>query len=70
MWPDEFEELLKKTALPTPDVDMTCEQYARVICAILDIPVYENLTQSLHVLFTLYSEFKSNSHFNRNSEFS
>ncbi len=34
-----------------------------MICAILDIPVHNSITQSLHVLFTLYSEFKNNPHF-------
>lgn len=34
------------------------QAYARIVCAILDIPVYANLTESLHLLFTLYSEFK------------
>ena len=29
----------------------------------LDIPVYGSLTESLHVLFTLYSDFKANVHF-------
>jgi intraflagellar transport protein 46 len=33
------------------------------MCAILDIPVYSSLTESLHVLFTLYSDFKANVHF-------
>lgn len=30
------------------------------MCSILDIPVYENPVESLHVLFTLYLEFKHN----------
>jgi hypothetical protein len=29
----------------------------------LDIPVYNNIVESLHVLFTLYSDFKQNQHF-------
>ena len=35
----------------------------RTICAMLDIPVYGSLTEALHVLFTLYSDFKANVHF-------
>ena len=31
------------------------------VTAILDIPIYKSKVQSLHVLFSLYSEFK-NSH--------
>ncbi|ETV92701.1 hypothetical protein H310_13135 [Aphanomyces invadans] len=63
VWPEEFEELLSKTQLPHADLDVTVDQYTRVICAILDIPVYKNVYESLHVLFTLYLEFRSNQHF-------
>jgi intraflagellar transport protein 46 len=63
VWPEEFEELLTKTTLPSADLDMTLEQYVRVICALLDIPVHKNVYESLHVLFTLYLEFRSNQHF-------
>ena len=38
-------------------------RYVRIICAILDIPVHANIVESLHVLFTLFSDFKSNQHF-------
>ncbi|KAJ0394522.1 hypothetical protein P43SY_008101 [Pythium insidiosum] len=63
VWPDEFEELLAKTALPSAALDVSLEQYSRVICALLDIPVHRNVFESLHVLFTLYLEFRSNQHF-------
>ncbi|KAL4088461.1 hypothetical protein PRIC1_012881 [Phytophthora ramorum] len=63
VWPEEFEELLSKTILPSADLDMGLEQYVRVICALLDIPVHKNVYESLHVLFTLYLEFRSNQHF-------
>lgn len=63
VWPEEFEELLGKTALPSASMDMALEQYVRVICALLDIPVHKNVYESLHVLFTLYLEFRSNQHF-------
>lgn len=58
--------------LPTADMDMSTEEYARVVCALVDIPVHTggsaeaapgNLIQSLHLLFSLYMEFKSNAHF-------
>lgn len=63
-WPREFEDLLSKVSLPTAELDMDLTQYVTTLCAILDIPVYEGkLTQSLHVLFTLYSEFKASPHF-------
>ncbi|KAG7391120.1 Intraflagellar transport protein 46 [Phytophthora pseudosyringae] len=63
VWPEEFEELLSKSTLPSADLDMGLEQYVRVICALLDIPVHKNVYESLHVLFTLYLEFSSNQHF-------
>lgn len=49
--------------LPSADMNMSVKEYANVICSIMDIPVYGSVVQSLHVLFTLYSEFKSNQHF-------
>eukprot|EP00794_Sanderia_malayensis_P010947 gene10947-12108_t len=58
-WPPEFEEMLKNTGLPTADFDSDLIQYIDIICGILDIPVYKDRIQSLHVLFTLYSEFKN-----------
>ena len=34
------------------------------MCALLDAPVYDgNYVESLHLLFTLYMEFKENPHF-------
>lgn len=58
--------------LPPADIDMDVDEYARTVCALLDVPVHDKagssaLIQSLHVLFTLYSDFKSNEHFNNNA---
>ncbi|TRY90572.1 hypothetical protein DNTS_018354 [Danionella cerebrum] len=49
--------------LPTADLDCDLTQYVDIICGILDIPVYKNRIHSLHVLFTLYSEFRNSQHF-------
>ena len=62
-WPEHFEQLLKDISLPGADIAMSLEEYTKLICGICDIPVYNNLVQSLHVLFTLYYEFRSNAHF-------
>ncbi|XP_078696162.1 intraflagellar transport protein 46 homolog isoform X1 [Branchiostoma floridae x Branchiostoma belcheri] len=62
-WPPEFEDLLNRVGLPTADLDCDLPTYIDLICSILDIPVYKNRLQSLHVLFTLYSEFKNSQHF-------
>ena len=58
-WPAEFEELLKRVGLPTADMSCDLDQYVDMVCATLDIPVYQSRVQALHVLFTLYSEFKN-----------
>lgn len=50
------------------------EEYCRVACNILDIPVMpdnknsSNVVESLHVMFTLYSAFKENQHFQMNQD--
>ncbi|XP_066228471.1 intraflagellar transport protein 46 homolog isoform X6 [Saccopteryx leptura] len=62
-WPPEFEELLGKVSLPTAEIDCSLAEYIDKICAILDIPIYKSRIQSLHLLFSLYSEFKNSEHF-------
>ncbi|XP_027691402.1 intraflagellar transport protein 46 homolog [Vombatus ursinus] len=62
-WSPEFEELLGKVSLPTADIDCSLAEYIDMICAILDIPIYKSRIQSLHLLFSLYSEFKNSQHF-------
>ncbi|NXN96677.1 IFT46 protein, partial [Rhinopomastus cyanomelas] len=62
-WPPEFEQLLGKVGLPTAEMDCDLSEYIDMICAVLDIPVYESRLQSLHVLFSLYSEIKNSQHF-------
>ena len=64
-WPEEVEAAISKAGLPSADIDLTLEEYSRVACALTGIPVHNSATlvQSLHVLFTLYSEFRANQHF-------
>ncbi|XP_069732401.1 intraflagellar transport protein 46 homolog isoform X2 [Phaenicophaeus curvirostris] len=62
-WSPEFEELLGKVGLPTAELDCALADYVDLICAILDIPVYKSRIQPLHVLFSLYLEFKNSQHF-------
>jgi intraflagellar transport protein 46 len=52
--------------LPGPDISLSLEEYVRMMCAVLDIPVYGSLVQSLHVAFTLFHEFRQNVHFQAN----
>jgi intraflagellar transport protein 46 len=73
-WPPGFEVALREAPLPGGDTDVSAEEYARIACVLLDIPVYptpsggegkagNQLVQSLHVLFTLYDSFRSSAHF-------
>jgi intraflagellar transport protein 46 len=63
VWPEDFERALESMQLPSPDLEMSLAEYVKVLCAILDIPVYDNPIESLHVMFTLYMDFKNNTYF-------
>lgn len=59
----EMEQALKEMQFPGPEIDMDPNCYARIILSMLDIPVHKlannkSLIESLHVLFTLFSEFR------------
>ena len=64
----ELEQALKEMTFPGADIDMTSGDYARIVLTMLDIPVHKlannkSLIESLHVLVTLFSTFRSNQHF-------
>ncbi len=63
VWPEQFEQALQSIPLPSPDLDLTLPEYAKVLCSILDIPVYDNPIESLHVMFSLFMDFRDNPHF-------
>ncbi|CAE7402569.1 ift46 [Symbiodinium sp. CCMP2456] len=66
VWPAEFEEYLQNNPLPElADLELDLPSYIRIFASILDVPVYSQITETLHVIFTLYSEFKSNQHFSK-----
>jgi intraflagellar transport protein 46 len=65
VWPEEFEAALEHLQLPSPDLELSLPEYTRVLCSILDIPVYENPIESLHVMFSLYMDFRNNPQFQR-----
>jgi len=66
VWPAEFEEFLQSNPLPElSELELELPEYIKVIASILDVPVYSQITETLHVIFTLYSEFKSNQHFSK-----
>ena len=59
--------------LPTEDIDMSLEEYAKLCCALVDIPVHQtnsgkNVVEALHVFFTLYDTFRANQHFQQQGE--
>lgn len=62
-WPDEMEQALQSVPLPSAELDLTLEEYSRVVCALLDIPVKGNIVESLHLMFTLYQQFKECNYF-------
>ena len=69
---DEFNDMVeglvhqgKKESSPSPytlldpQIDLTLEEYAKTVCALLDVPVVDgNLIQSLHFLFNLCIEYQ------------
>ena len=67
-WPSEFEHFLKDCRLPTAELDCDLPTYVDLICGLMDIPVSKSRVQSLHVLFSLYYEFKNSMHFRKLAE--
>lgn len=63
VWPESFEQLLHSVSLPSPELDLSLLEYVKVLCAVLDIPVYDNPIESLHVMFSLFMDFRDNPHF-------
>jgi len=63
-WSPEYEEAMSRLDLPSASLDLSTEEYAKILCALLDIPV-NNVIESLHTMFSLYQTFRSNSHYNR-----
>ena len=62
-WNPEFDSVLHGSKLPTAAIDATTEEFADLVLAYADIPVHASRIQSLHLLFSLYNEFKSSQHF-------
>ncbi|RHY26582.1 hypothetical protein DYB32_007481, partial [Aphanomyces invadans] len=78
LWPAEFEAALAQVRsqcsiliqlhgqmpLPPAALNVSLAEYTRLVCGLLDIPVYDgHVRDSLHVLFTLYQAFQGNAHF-------
>eukprot|EP00035_Acanthoeca_spectabilis_P021794 m.440245 g.440245 ORF g.440245 m.440245 type:complete len:381 (+) comp18493_c0_seq1:80-1222(+) len=62
-WPPEVEELLKTVGLPSAELDVQLKHFVSICCAVLDIPVHGSKIEALHLLFSLYVEFKQSQGF-------
>ena len=67
-WAPEMEDAFNQIALPGSDIDLPLGEYAKMVCGLLDIPVHKlgnkkSVVEALHLLFSLYAEFKANPHF-------
>jgi len=68
-WPTEFEELLSSgVRLPDADLNCTLKEYVHIVCSLCDVPIHKSRIESLHLLFTLFSEFKASQHFRTQDE--
>nr|XP_061811019.1 intraflagellar transport protein 46 homolog isoform X2 [Nerophis lumbriciformis] len=64
-WPPEVEETLGRVQLPPARLSCSLPQYCDIVCALLDVPVYCSRIQALHLLFSLFLEFRDSQHFAR-----
>jgi intraflagellar transport protein 46 len=67
-WQPEMEQALQQIEFPDAEIDMHVSDYARLVLGMCDIPVHKtnnnkSVVESLHVLFTLFVEFRNNQHF-------
>lgn len=64
-----MESVFNGFVIPKGDLEISLENYSKIICSLLDIPIYnlnnneKCVVEAMHVLFSLYSEFKENKHF-------
>ena len=59
-WDGDTEEVLRGVRLPDASLPMPLRKRAELACATLGVPVYENLVESMHVVFSTYLAFKNN----------
>ena len=68
-----MEEALRDIPFPGPEIDLSTEEYARAMLAVLDIPIHKlgnnkSMVEALYIFFTLFQEFRDSPHFNREAE--
>lgn len=59
-WDGDEEEVLTKLKPTEAGIPVPLRERAEIVCAALDVPVYENIVESMHVVFSTYLEFKRN----------
>jgi intraflagellar transport protein 46 len=68
-----MEATLKEAPFPDERLGMPTNNYSKLVCNMLDVPIHDGgskkgIIEGLHVLFTLYSEFKENQHFQKGNK--
>jgi intraflagellar transport protein 46 len=64
VWPTDFEDYLKSNPLPDfAELDIPLKDFVKMMGVLLDVPMQGECVDTLHVIFTLYAEFKNNPHF-------
>lgn len=48
---------------PSLPQELDLLSYSKLVCTLLDVPVYDNVIESLHLVFSLFLEFKQNPFF-------
>ena len=59
-WPEELEALVRNLRKPGGHMDVPTPVLAKALCALLDIPVHGDIIDSLHCMFMLFLEMKTN----------
>ncbi|KAL3069210.1 hypothetical protein niasHT_034440 [Heterodera trifolii] len=63
-WPAEVEQKLKEMKLLiNANLDADLEDFVDLCLGLVDIPLHKSRLESLHVLFSLYAEFRASQHF-------
>ena len=65
-WAPRLQDALARVEFPGPEIALNTIDYARLIAMMLDIPVHKGdkgVIEALHVVFSLYSDFKESDHF-------
>eukprot|EP00127_Corallochytrium_limacisporum_P001937 Clim_evm92s88 gene=Clim_evmTU92s88 len=65
--PSEVQEAIARSRVPDESLAVDLPDFVRIAYSLVDIPVHENVIESLHLLFSLFLEFRDSQHFNQQS---